>query len=209
MFVLIHVRGDVAVSEHGIIDRAIIAVVNQDFQAVAQKIGCAGDDAVAGIGNGRVFPAGPLRAPLDTQLGFADAIILIPGIKGTKLVNTNQADHDVIWSGIQSKLEFESIEDLALIGPVNDLYFDDPLNTIIKPGEIEALAYGEFIRDLKTTGRSHNRVMVIEVFGRYAGHTAFRGGVAGEADAILIPEIPVDFEELYRHMYKLFTKRVF
>jgi 6-phosphofructokinase len=67
---------------------------------------------------------------------------------------------------------------------------------------------GFFIRELKTTGRTHNRIMVVEVFGRYAGHTAFRGGVAGEADAILIPEIPVDFDELYRHMKKLYCKRV-
>lgn len=66
----------------------------------------------------------------------------------------------------------------------------------------------EICRDLKTTGRSHNRIMVLEVFGRYAGHTAFRGGVAGEADAILIPEIPVDFEELYRHLKKVYMKRV-
>jgi len=66
----------------------------------------------------------------------------------------------------------------------------------------------EILRDLKTTGRTHNRIMVIEVFGRYAGHTAFRGGVAGEADAILIPEIPVDFKELYRHMKKVYTKRI-
>lgn len=65
-----------------------------------------------------------------------------------------------------------------------------------------------FISELKTTGRTHNRIMVIEVFGRYAGHTAFRGGVAGEADAILIPEIPVDFEELYRHLKKVYTKRI-
>jgi 6-phosphofructokinase 1 len=49
---------------------------------------------------------------------------------------------------------------------------------------------------------------VVEVFGRYAGHTAFRGGVAGEADAILIPEIPVDFEELYRHCKKVYTRRI-
>lgn len=65
-----------------------------------------------------------------------------------------------------------------------------------------------FVRDLKTTGRTHNRIMVTEVFGRYAGHTAFRGGVAGEADAILIPEIPVDFDELYRHLKKVYTKRI-
>ncbi len=66
----------------------------------------------------------------------------------------------------------------------------------------------EFVRDLKTTGRTHNRVMIVEVFGRYAGHTAFRGGVGGEADAILIPEIPVDFGELYRHCKKVYTRRI-
>ena len=66
----------------------------------------------------------------------------------------------------------------------------------------------QFLQDIKTTGRTHNRIMVMEVFGRYAGHTAFRGGVAGEADAILIPEVPVDFEELYRHMKKVYMKRV-
>ena len=66
----------------------------------------------------------------------------------------------------------------------------------------------EEVRDLKTTGRTHNRIIVIEVFGRYAGHTAFRGGVAGDADAVLIPEVPVDFDVLYQHIKKLYIKRV-
>lgn len=66
----------------------------------------------------------------------------------------------------------------------------------------------EEIRDLKTTGRTHNRIIVLEVFGRYAGHTALRGGVAGEADAILIPEVPVDFDVLYSHIKSLFIKRI-
>ena len=65
-----------------------------------------------------------------------------------------------------------------------------------------------FADDLKTTGRTHNRIIVLEVFGRYAGHTAFRGGVAADADAILIPEIPVDFDTLYSHVKKRFTHRV-
>jgi 6-phosphofructokinase 1 len=65
-----------------------------------------------------------------------------------------------------------------------------------------------FARDLRTTGRTHNRVMVIEVFGRYAGHTAFRGGIAAESDAILIPEIPVDFDVLYGHMKERYFERI-
>jgi 6-phosphofructokinase 1 len=65
-----------------------------------------------------------------------------------------------------------------------------------------------FTRDLKTTGMSHNRILVIEVFGRYVGHTALRGGVGAEADAILIPEIPVDFDELYEHMKTTYFARI-
>lgn len=65
-----------------------------------------------------------------------------------------------------------------------------------------------FARDLKTTGMSHNRVLVIEVFGRYVGHTAFRGGIGAEADCILIPEIPVDFDEVYAHMKSTYFNRI-
>ena len=54
-----------------------------------------------------------------------------------------------------------------------------------------------FIEDLKTTATTHRRILVLEVFGRYVGHTAFRGGVAADADAIIIPEIPCDFDILY------------
>ncbi|HEY9787119.1 MAG TPA: 6-phosphofructokinase [Candidatus Obscuribacterales bacterium] len=66
----------------------------------------------------------------------------------------------------------------------------------------------EAVRDLRTTGRTHNRIIVLEVFGRYAGHTAFRGGVAADADAVLIPEIPVDFDVLYKHLKSVFIKRI-
>lgn len=65
-----------------------------------------------------------------------------------------------------------------------------------------------FANELKTTGRTHNRVIVMEVFGRYAGHTAFRGGIAGDVDAVLIPEIPVDFDILYGHVKEKLTARV-
>ena len=65
-----------------------------------------------------------------------------------------------------------------------------------------------FADDIKTTGRSHNRIIVMEVFGRYAGHTAFRSGIAAEADAILIPEVPVDFDILYAHCKNRFMHRV-
>lgn len=65
-----------------------------------------------------------------------------------------------------------------------------------------------FLEDLKTTARTHNRILALEVFGRYAGHTAFRGGVAADADAIIIPEVPCDFDVLYAHMKQRYFKRI-
>jgi 6-phosphofructokinase 1 len=59
-----------------------------------------------------------------------------------------------------------------------------------------------YVDQLRTTGRSHNRIMIVEVFGRYAGHTALKGGVAADADCILIPEVPIDFDIIYEHMKK-------
>ena len=65
-----------------------------------------------------------------------------------------------------------------------------------------------FAEDIKTTGRTHNRILVMEVFGRYAGHTAFRAGIAAEVDAILIPEIPSDFDVLYAHCKERYFQRI-
>ncbi len=47
---------------------------------------------------------------------------------------------------------------------------------------------------LHTTAESHNRILVIEVMGRNAGWIALHSGIAGGADAILIPELPFDIE---------------
>lgn len=48
----------------------------------------------------------------------------------------------------------------------------------------------ECLDRLHTTAASHRRVIVVEVMGRYAGWIALECGIAGSADAILIPEIP-------------------
>jgi phosphofructokinase-like protein len=53
----------------------------------------------------------------------------------------------------------------------------------------------EAIDRLHTTAESHNRVMVVEVMGRHTGWIAVMSGIAGGADAILIPEHPITVEE--------------
>jgi 6-phosphofructokinase len=54
----------------------------------------------------------------------------------------------------------------------------------------------EAIDRLHTTAESHNRVMVVEVMGRHAGWIATYAGIAGGADAILVPERPFDIDEV-------------
>jgi len=85
---------------------------------------------------------------------------------------------------------------------------DLDLYTYSVGGDSAVNRVAQYINDLRTTGNSHNRVMILEVFGRYAGHTAFRGGIAADADCILIPEIPMDFDVVYDHMKKTFMRRV-
>lgn len=51
---------------------------------------------------------------------------------------------------------------------------------------------------LHSTAQSHNRVMVLEVMGRYAGWIAAYAGLAGGADVILIPEIKFNFNAIER-----------
>jgi len=49
---------------------------------------------------------------------------------------------------------------------------------------------------LHTTAESHDRVMVVEVMGRHAGHIATWAGIAGGATMILVPEEPFDIEHV-------------
>ncbi len=54
----------------------------------------------------------------------------------------------------------------------------------------------ELTHQLRTTAGSHERFLVIEVFGRYAGYTALLPTMAGAADRCVIPEHPFDMEQL-------------
>lgn len=54
----------------------------------------------------------------------------------------------------------------------------------------------ECIDRLHTTAESHNRVMVVEIMGRNAGWIALEAGLAGGADIILVPEFPIEIDEV-------------
>lgn len=64
----------------------------------------------------------------------------------------------------------------------------------------------EALDRLQPTAASHDRVMILEVMGRDAGHIALAAGIAGGADVILIPEIDYSIEKIAEKIKKVKTK---
>ena len=76
---------------------------------------------------------------------------------------------------------------------------NDIEGTVVTFGFDSAVAFATDALDrLRSTAQSHDRVMVGEVMGRYAGWIAAHAGIAGGADVILIPEIPFHMEAICR-----------
>lgn len=74
---------------------------------------------------------------------------------------------------------------------------NDLAGTVVTFGFNTAASFATHAIDrLHTTAQAHRRIMVVEVMGRYAGWIALYAGVAGTADAILIPEIPYDINKV-------------
>src|SRR3989338_1182265 len=95
--------------------------------------------------------------------------------------------------GVATKLVKEGVKVVGVPKTIdNDLSmtdytfgFDTAVNTAM-----------EAIDRLHTTAESHHRIMVAEVMGRHAGWIATYAGIAGGADVILIPEVPIKMAEV-------------
>jgi 6-phosphofructokinase 1 len=74
---------------------------------------------------------------------------------------------------------------------------NDLSGTLVTFGFDTAVSFAtECIDRLHSTAQAHQRVMVVEVMGRYAGWIAVNAGIAATADAILIPEIPFNLDRV-------------
>jgi len=92
---------------------------------------------------------------------------------------------------------------LSLIG-VPKTIDNDLDKTEISVGYDTAVAVAtEALDRLQPTAASHDRIMVLEVMGRDAGHIALAAGIAGGADVILLPEIPYDINNVAHHIKAL------
>jgi len=89
---------------------------------------------------------------------------------------------------------------LSIVG-VPKTIDNDLQATVITFGFDSAVSFAtECLDRLHATAESHRRIMVVEVMGRYAGWIALHSGIAGRANAILIPEVPFDIQKVAEHL---------
>lgn len=106
--------------------------------------------------------------------------------------------------GIAQKL-FE--KGIPLVG-VPKTIDNDLSGTVITFGFDTAVSTATDALDkLHSTARSHQRVMVVEVMGRYSGWIALNSGVSGGADIILIPEIPFKIEKICEKVMERYRQK--
>jgi 6-phosphofructokinase 1 len=115
------------------------------------------------------------------KMGF-DALVVIGG-DGTLAIAHRFCGLGIPVVGVPKTIDND------IVGTTNCFGFDT------------AVAFAtDAIDRLHTTAEAHRRILVVEVMGRYAGWIALYAGVAGGADAILIPEIPFDLERVAKRL---------
>jgi ATP-dependent phosphofructokinase / diphosphate-dependent phosphofructokinase len=155
-------------------------------------------------------------------LGPAQISGILP--RGGTIIGTTRTNPYKVDGGTDKvRASFEQLDALVAIGGEDTLgvaarlYADFRLPVVGVPKTIDNDLSGtdytfgfdtavwictEAIDRLHTTAESHNRVMVVEVMGRHAGWIAVMSGIAGGADVILIPERPVDIEDVCAEIRK-------
>jgi len=132
------------------------------------------------------------------------------------LADTYDDDFNDVTAEVLKNIEFLGIDHLIPIGGDDTLSYaqrlhQEGVNVIAIPKTMDNDVPGtdycigfstcvtrtiEMTHMLRTSAGSHERFLVIEVFGRYAGFTALLPTMAGAADRCLIPEYPFDVERL-------------
>jgi ATP-dependent phosphofructokinase / diphosphate-dependent phosphofructokinase len=139
--------------------------------------------------------------------------------RGGTILGTSRADpyvHGTGYAGVERTVRRNGIDVVVVIGGDGTLrsalrLAEEGLPVIGVPKTIDNdingtdITFGfdtaveiatEAIDRLTSTAEAHNRVILVEVMGRTKGWIATYAGIAGGADAILIPEFPYDLDEV-------------
>lgn len=115
-----------------------------------------------------------------------DALILIGGNGSLSLAYKNR----------------DLYADLSLVCIPKTIDMDIPMTDRTIGFETAVQQLVSYCDQLMLTARSHHRWFIVQTMGREAGNLALNAGMALGADAILIPEIKFDIDELVKHIKK-------
>jgi 6-phosphofructokinase 1 len=107
-----------------------------------------------------------------------DALVVIGG-NGSQAGAQDLSQHGIVVAGVASTIDND------LVGTEVTIGIDTALNIAL-----------EAIDRLKVTASSHHRAFVVEVMGRKCGYLGLMAGLAGGADAIVVPEVDSDPESV-------------
>ena len=128
--------------------------------------------------------------------------------KAIRNLNLNEIDALVVIGGNGSQAGSLAIHNLGFpVVGIASTIDNDLAGSDITIGVDTALNIAlEAIDRLKTTASSHQRAFLVEVMGRDCGYLALMSGIAGGAEAIVIPEIETDPEELAKKLVSSYEK---
>lgn len=126
------------------------------------------------------------------------------GVQGViDAMDVHRLDGLIVIGGegtLSASLRLHRDEGIPIVG-IPKTIDNDVSETDLSIGFLTAVQVASEAADrLHSTAESHDRVMVLEVMGRHAGWIATYAGIAGGADAILIPEVPFDIDGVARHL---------
>lgn len=128
-------------------------------------------------------PAGRTVAAANLVSAGIDGLVAIGGDGTFQGLHKLFIEHDTRALGIPGTIDND------VYGTDYTIGFDTAANTAL-----------ESIDKIRDTAASHDRVFFIEVMGRNCGSLALNVGLSGGAEAILIPEVPFDIEDLCRKL---------
>jgi len=102
--------------------------------------------------------------------------------------------------------EFHETHGVAVVGVPKTIDFDLSGTEATFGFKTAVQVASDALDRLRTTADSHDRVIVLELMGRYAGWIALHAGIAGGAHAILLPEIPYDPRSVWQRVTYRFRR---
>jgi 6-phosphofructokinase 1 len=192
------------------LNAAIRAVVTRSASAGADVVGIM--EGWSGLMEDKVKPMGrdDVRGILSQGGTILGTSRMDPFVHGTgyesvaRTVEREGIDTVVVIGGDGSLRTAARLQEegLDVVGVPKTIDNDIGLTDVTLGFDTAVQIVVDSIDRLTTTAESHNRVMVVEVMGRTAGWIATASGMAGGAEAILVPEIDVDYQELSERIIK-------